>query len=156
MLGVCLRYVGDLHDAEDVLQDGFVKVFTHLSSFRFEGPLEGWIRRIMVTTSLNFLKKRKRLGHELNEKLESDLLSPFSAEQPLLVKDIMKELCAMAPGYRTIINLYAIEGYSHKEIATMLGIQESTSRSQYARARQILLARIQLQPMTMAKQRMHE
>lgn len=156
MLGVCFRYVNDRQDAEDVLQEGFIKVFQHLSAFRHEGSLEGWIRRIMVTTALNFLKKYHHLVLRLDESLESGIQDPEQADQGLMLKDTLQTLRRLAPGYRTIVNLYAIEGYSHKEIAEMLGITESTSRSQYARARQWLRARLQPLPVPMTKQCMHD
>lgn len=139
MLGVCYRYTKSMDDAEDVLQEGFVQVFKNLHQFRFEGELGAWIRRIMVNTSLNFLKRHKRYRDEMV--FEESLLHPVSAETPQLILQA-KELAAiirqLPTGYQTIFNMHAVEGYSHVEIAAMLGINEGTSRSQYARARNLL------------------
>jgi DNA-directed RNA polymerase specialized sigma24 family protein len=111
MLSVCYRYTKSIEDAEDVLQEGFIKVFFKLSQYQTKGELGGWIRRIMATTAINFLRKKN------------------------LAKEIADLIRQLPLGYQTIFNLYAVEGYSHTEIAEMLGINEGTSRSQYARAR---------------------
>jgi RNA polymerase sigma-70 factor (ECF subfamily) len=141
MLGVCYRYTKSLTDAEDVLQDGFVKVFKNLHQYKFQGELGGWIRRIMVTTSLNFLKKNSRYRHEFS--FENENLHPVANDNPEL-KITRKELAdlirQLPVGYQTVFNLYAIEGYSHGEIGVLLGINEGTSRSQYARARNLLIS----------------
>lgn len=141
MLGVCYRYTKSLTDAEDVLQDGFVKVFKNLQQYKFQGELGGWIRRIMVTTSLNFLKKNSRYRHEFS--FENENLHPVADDNPEL-KITRKELAdlirQLPVGYQTVFNLYAIEGYSHGEIGVLLGINEGTSRSQYARARNLLIS----------------
>jgi RNA polymerase sigma-70 factor (ECF subfamily) len=141
MLAVCYRYTKSMADAEDVLQEGFVKVFLNLHQFKFEGELGGWIRRIMVTTSINYLKKQSRYQTELF----------FSDEQPLHAvrndhpevrlgaKELADLIRQLPPGYQTIFNLHAVEGFTHVEIGKILGIQESTSRSQYARARALLI-----------------
>lgn len=144
MLGVCYRYTKSLSDAEDVLQEGFIKVFKSLGQYKFEGPLGAWIRRIMVTTAINYLKKHSRYQSEL---VFNDVpLHAVASDNPELRLDA-KELAALIrqlpPGYQTIFNLYAIEGYTHVEIGAMLGIQEGTSRSQYARARSLLVSWIQ-------------
>ena len=139
MLGVCFRYTRSIMEAEDVLQEGFIKVFKYLNSFKNEGSLEGWIRKIMVNTSLNHIKKNKHIAEELEiEKaigLEAD---HDTAIQNYDSKLIMEALQALPDGYRVILNLFAIEGYSHKEIADSLGIAESTSRSQFLRAKVVL------------------
>ena len=141
MLSVCYRYTKSMADAEDVLQEGFVKVFLNLQQYRFQGELGGWIRRIMVTTAINYLKR--------NSRYQTDLLFPdehlhaVSGDQHPEVKMEAKELAdlirQLPPGYQTIFNLYAVEGFNHVEIGKMLGIRESTSRSQYARARTLLI-----------------
>ncbi len=141
MLSVCYRYTKSTADAEDVLQEGFVKVFLHLSQYKFQGELGGWIRRIMVTTAINYLKK--------NARYQTDLLFPddhmhvVNNDQHPEVKMEAKELAdlirQLPPGYQTIFNLYAVEGFNHVEIGKILGIKESTSRSQYARARALLI-----------------
>jgi RNA polymerase sigma-70 factor (ECF subfamily) len=141
MLGVCYRYTKSLADAEDVLQDGFVKVFKNLHQFKHRGELGGWIRRIMVTTALNFLKKRSRYRHEFS--FENENLHPVTNDNPELKitgKELADLIRQLPLGYQTIFNLYAIEGYSHGEIGVLLGINEGTSRSQYARARNLLIS----------------
>jgi len=140
MLGVCYRYTKSITDAEDVLQDGFVKVYKNLNQYKYEGELGAWIRRIMVTTSLNFLKKKSRHRHELS--FENENLHPVSDDNPELKitgKELAELIRQLPVGYQTIFNLYAIEGYSHGEIGSLLGINEGTSRSQYARARNLLI-----------------
>jgi RNA polymerase sigma factor (sigma-70 family) len=140
MLGVCYRYTKSVADAEDVLQEGFVKVYTNLSQFKSEGELGGWIRRIMVTTALNYLKKNKRYRNELV--FPDENLHPVSMDNPevaLHSKQLAELIRQLPTGYQTIFNLYAVEGYNHLEIGAMLGIQEGTSRSQYARARALLI-----------------
>lgn len=136
MLGVCLRYTKSREQAEDVLQDAFVKVFSNLIKFSGEGSLEGWIRRIMVNTSLDQLRKdRKHQGNvswdDVDFKIEND---SFILEG-LMAEDLLKLINTMPQGYRIVFNLFAIEGYSHKEIANQLNISENTSKSQYSRAR---------------------
>lgn len=140
MLGVCYRYTKSLKDAEDVLQEGFIKVFIHLSKYRFTGELGAWIRRIMVTTALNYLKKNKRYREEM---VFAEMpLHPVSDENPIVNLDARQlgDLIRQLPtGFQTIFNLYAIEGYTHVEIGEMLGISNGTSKSQYARARYLLI-----------------
>ena len=140
MLGVCYRYTKSVSDAEDVLQDGFIKVFLHLGKYKFAGELGGWIRRIMVTTALNYLKKNKRYRQEMV--FVEMPLHPVSDESPSVQLDArqLSDLIRQLPtGFQTIFNLYAIEGYTHVEIGEMLGISDGTSKSQYARARYLLI-----------------
>lgn len=139
MLGICYRYTKSMADAEDVLQDGFVQVFKNIQHYRFEGELGAWIRRIMVNTSLNFLKRNKRYREEMV--FEESPLHPTAEETPQIIlqgKELAAIIRQLPTGYQTIFNLHAVEGYSHVEIAVMLGITEGTSRSQYARARNVL------------------
>jgi RNA polymerase sigma-70 factor (ECF subfamily) len=141
MLSVCYRYTKSMADAEDVMQEGFVKVFLNLHQYRSQGELGGWIRRIMVTTAINFLKR--------NERYQSDMLFPEDhlhvvsnephPEMQMSAKELADLIRQLPPGYQTIFNLHAVEGYSHVEIGKILGIKESTSRSQYARARNLLI-----------------
>lgn len=144
MLGVCYRYTKSVADAEDVLQEGFIKVFKNLQQYKWEGELGGWIRRIMVTTAINYLKKNARYQSELV--FTDGPLHAVSTDDPELKLEA-KELAALIrqlpPGYQTIFNLHAVEGYTHVQIGTMLGIQEGTSRSQYARARALLVSWLQ-------------
>lgn len=140
MLGVCYRYTKSLTDAEDVLQDGFVKVFKNLSSFRSEGELSAWIRRIVVNTALNYLKQHKRYSGDLS--FDEVNLHPVSSENPqvqLQTKELVELVRQLPTGCQTIFNLHAIEGFTHVEIGEMLGIHEGTARSQYARARAIMV-----------------
>lgn len=140
MLGICYRYTKSMADAEDVLQEGFVKVFRNLHQFKFEGELGGWIRRIMVTTAINYLKKNARYQNEL---VFTD--APLHAvvnehpEVKMEAKELAELIRQLPPGYQAIFNLHAVEGYTHVEIGELLGIQEGTSRSQYARARGLLM-----------------
>jgi RNA polymerase sigma-70 factor (ECF subfamily) len=139
MLGVCYRFAKNREDAEDMLQEGFIKVFSQIHQYRSEGALEGWIRRIIVHTCINVLKKNKKFADSIDlifaynlPKKDEDIPSIVQAKQ-------IVECIRMLPlGYRTVLNLYAIEGYSHREIADMLDIEESTSRSQYTRAKSLL------------------
>lgn len=140
MLGVCYRYTKSMTDAEDVLQEGFIKVFMHLHQFKSEGELGGWIRRIMVNTALNYLKKNSRYQAELA--FPDTSLHPVSGDNPevrLMAKDLAELIRQLPTGYQTIFNLHAVEGFSHVEIGKILGINEGTSRSQYARARALLI-----------------
>lgn len=140
MLGVCYRYTKSMDDAEDVLQDGFVKAFKNLHQYKYEGELGAWIRRIMVTTALNFLKKNSRYNHEFS--FENENLHPVEQDNPelkVMGKELANLIRQLPIGYQTIFNLHAIEGFSHVEIGKMLGISEGTSRSQYARARALLI-----------------
>ncbi len=140
MLGVCFRYTKSLHDAEEVLQQGFIKVFHNLNQFRNEGDLGAWIRRIMVNTSLNYLKRKPR--YQLDLGFEDSPLHSIKTSEPqmnLEWKDLLNLIRQLPSGYQTIFNLHAIEGYSHGEIGKLMGIKEGTSRSQYARARALLI-----------------
>lgn len=147
MLGVCYRYTKSMSDAEDVLQEGFVKVFHYLAQFRGDGDLGAWIRRIMVTTAINYLKKNSRYQYDLSfSSDQTGHLHPVSPDNPevsLDAKQLADLVRQLPPGYQAIFNLHAIEGYTHVEISTMLGIHEGTSRSQYARARSLLMTWLQ-------------
>jgi RNA polymerase sigma-70 factor (ECF subfamily) len=138
MYAVCLRYAGNADDAQDILQDGFVKIFKNLDRFRSEGSFEGWIRRIFVNTAIEHLRRRTYLT-PIAEKEENTI--PYkekTALDRLGEKDILKLISQLSPGYRTVFNMYVVEGYTHKEIGDLLGISEGTSKSQLARARMIL------------------
>ena len=141
MLGICYRYTKSMDDAEDVLQDGFVKVFRSLHQYKYEGELGGWIRRIMVTTALNYLKKNARYNHEFS--YDGENLHPVADDNPeikMTGKELADLVRQLPVGYQTIFNLHAVEGFSHVEIGKILGINEGTSRSQYARARALLIS----------------
>lgn len=146
MLAVCYRYTKSMTDAEDVLQEGFIKVFRYLHQYKSEGELGAWIRRIMVNTSINFLKRNSRYQTDLSF-LDSGLhpVSDDSPEIRLNARDLADLIRQLPTGYQTIFNLHAVEGYSHVEIGKMLGINEGTSRSQYARARALLITWLEKQ-----------
>ena len=141
MLSVCRYYIKDVHQAEEVMLNGFFKVFTQLKSFKSEGSFEGWIRRIMIRESISFLRKKKRLEFsaddmEVYEKPVNDTNVEFD------VDDIQQLIDKLPEGYRMVFNMYAIEGYKHSEIAKMLSIGESTSKSQLFKARKLLQQQI--------------
>lgn len=137
MFGLCLRYAGNRHDAEEMLQEGYIKVFRHLHQYRGDGSLEGWMRRIFINAALAFLRQKQRQPQFADTEAEvyeehvwvDDLMSKLNA------LDLLKLVQSLPDGYRTVFNLYAIEGFSHQEIAGLLGISEGTSKSQLARAR---------------------
>jgi RNA polymerase sigma factor (sigma-70 family) len=141
MLAVCYRYTKSLQDAEDVLQNGFVRVFKFLDQYNEEGELGAWIRRIMVNTALNYLKKSKKYQHDLLfDQTELHAITNDNPEVLLHAKELAELIRQLPTGYQTIFNLYAVEGFSHVEIGQMLGISENTSRSQYMRARHLLIS----------------
>lgn len=143
MLTVCLRYSKDQEQAEDILQDGFVKVFSKISAFKMEGSLEGWIRRIMVNTALDQIRKNlKSLGDVSTDDVAYKLDTNDYIIESLMADDLMKLVQGMPEGYKVVFNMFAIEGYSHADIAQQLGVSEGTSKSQYSRARAYLKERI--------------
>lgn len=142
MYGVCLRYAKDRADAEDILQEGFVRVFTKISQFESKGSFEGWMRRIMVNTALEKFRKNDRLYpveeiavYESAEMVE-ETISSITADE------LMQMIQELPPRYKLVFNLYAIEGYSHQEIGEMMSITEGTSKSNLSRARMILQKRV--------------
>lgn len=139
MMSVCLRYADNREMAEDFLQDGFIKVFSSIRSYSYEGSFEGWMRRIFVNTALEALRKNDLLrnGVELNA-LEPQQEADYSAVEKISADELMELIAQLPPGFRTVFNMFAIEGYSHREIAETLNINESTSRSQYTRAKRLL------------------
>lgn len=138
MYAVCLRYASNAEEAQDILQDSFIKVFKKLDSFRGEGSFEGWIRRIFVNTSIEYFRRKKYM-QPVTEKEENTIEGKYvSVLDSLAEKDILELITQLSPGYRTVFNLYVVEGYSHKEIGEMLGISEGTSKSQLSRAKGIL------------------
>lgn len=141
---VCLRYMKDQMRAQDVLQDTFVKIFAHIGNYKSEGAFEGWLKKIAVNTCLDQLRKDKKLLTDVSLDDVSHKLAhqDYSAEK-LMADDLLKLVQALPDGYRTVFNLFAIEGYSHQEIAQQLSISESTSKTQYLRARAYLKDRIE-------------
>jgi len=144
MLGVCVRYANDYEKAKDILHEGFIKIFTKINSYSGEGALGGWMRRIFVTTALEFLKEDHSRQYldilDYGEKIET---VEISAVEKLSAEDILKCISELPKGYQLVFNMYAIEGYSHAEIAKLLNIKEGTSRSQFAHAKQLLQDKIQ-------------
>jgi RNA polymerase sigma factor (sigma-70 family) len=139
MLGVCYRFAKNREDAEDMLQEGFIKVFTQMHQYRNEGALEGWIRRIIVHTCINNLKKHKKFSDSLDIiHAHSVFINEEMIPSIMQAKQVVECIRMLPLGYRTVLNLYAIEGFPHKDIAGMLDIEESTSRSQYTRAKAML------------------
>ncbi len=138
MLGVCMRYAKDRAEAEDMLQEGFIKVFTNISRFKNEGSFEGWIRRIMVFTAINMFKYRTRKFRESLDTGNDDAPYDDHIVEKIAAKEIVALITQMPEGYKMVFNLYAVEGYTHKEIGQILGVAEGTSKSQYARARQYM------------------
>lgn len=143
MYGICLRFAGNKMEADDILQEAFIKIFTKIKYFRNEGSLEGWIRRTIINTAINFYRRNARnsrmldvSGMELSNNFEPSFYDSLSKEEILkLVQDLPN-------GYRTVFNLNVIEGYTHKEIGVMLGISDNTSKSQLTRARAILKKKV--------------
>lgn len=144
MLGICLRYLRNYMDAEEVMLTGFVKVFQHIGQFENKGSFEGWIKRIMVNEALGVLRKKEPL-HVTIEKDILQVATGANAEQDLATADLLQLLHNLPAGYRAVFNLYAIEGYSHKEIGELLDISEGTSKSQLSKARAMLQRRLQQQ-----------
>jgi len=139
MMGVCLRYAKDYEEAQDIMQDAFIKIFGKLANYEKKGSLEGWVRRIVVNTALDSYRKNKK--HQQNVGVDSvDYLlenKTFIIEE-LNANDLLAVIKTIPAGYQMVFNLFAIEGYSHREIAEKLNITESTSKSQYSRARKLL------------------
>lgn len=136
MLSVCRQYVKDLHHAEDLMITAFMKVFANLKHFEHKGSFEGWIRRIMVNECISYLRAQKKVSFLEDEYYREDAFN--NIESNLSVDDLQALIDALPDGYKMIFNLYAIEGYKHQEIAAMLGISESTSKSQLHHARKML------------------
>jgi RNA polymerase sigma factor (sigma-70 family) len=138
MLGLCCRYVGDVMIAEDVMIEGFLKVFAKIDQFKSDGSFEGWIRRIMVNEALGYLRKQKRVVEQVLSDDAASVPGDQLADQNLEADELLTLILKLPPGYRSVFNLYAIEGYGHIEIGKMLGISENTSKSQLHRARAML------------------
>lgn len=142
MMGVCMRYATDRMEAEDMLQNGFIRVFQKLNDYRGEGAFEGWVRRIMVHSSIEYYRKHhKMMQAVVMDEVDEPSVNPLAAAK-LDAKDLMALIQQLAPGYRIVFNLYAIEGYSHREIGEIVGITEGASKSQLSRARTILKEQI--------------
>jgi RNA polymerase sigma-70 factor, ECF subfamily len=152
MMGVCMRYSKNRIDAEDVMQDGFIKVFSQIHKFRREGSFEGWIKRIMINAAIdNYQSNLKHAFHEdVSESTSSSMIADqdgtdddLPEELQIPHKKLMEMIQELPDGYRMVFNLYAIESYNHKEIATLLGISENTSKTQLFKARKTLRKKIE-------------
>ncbi len=139
MYSVCLRYSNNREDAKDILQDGFIKVFTKLTQYSGKGSLEGWMKRIFINSALEFYRVNKVHMYQSDvEEAYNEGTQSFALEK-ISQKEIMEVLSKMAPGYRTVLNLFVIEGFTHAEIAEILEISEGTSKSQLSRGRAIFI-----------------
>lgn len=146
MLGVCMRYASNRDEAEDIVQEGFIKVFQRITSFRREGSFEGWIKRIMINQALNhYRKNRKQPYHSVIEEIdETEILNLEEPEplDPIPADTLLNMIQKLPEGYRMVFNLYVFEEYSHKEIAESLNVSESTSKTQLLKARRLLRKKI--------------
>lgn len=136
--GICLRYMKDQRDAEEVLTNGFMKIFNNISKYREEGSFEGWMKRILVNEALMYIRKNRQMFVEVDIDETKDVEGFSWTQNDLETRELLKLIQSLPTGYRTIFNMYAVEGYSHKEIAKTLGISEATSKSQLSRARALL------------------
>lgn len=144
MMGVCMRYIHDREEAEHVMIGGMVKVFEKIDQFNGEGSFEGWIRRIMVNESLMYIRKSKNMSLEVDIETVDREPNYHQLEETLEANDLLMLVGELPVGYRTVFNLFAIEGYNHQEIAEMLEISENTSKSQLSRARKYLQNRLEV------------
>jgi len=154
MYGVCMRYANNADDANDILQDGFLKTFEKIHQFKFEGSFEGWMRRIFVNTALERFRNQYKViniqdgWREITDQSYENIVSSIT------VDELVELVQSLSPKYRTVFNLYAIEGYSHKEIADKLSISEGTSKSNLSRARLILQEKVEQHYSTDVKMRL--
>ena len=138
MMAIAVRYLGDTDVAQDIVQDSFIKIFESLGQYAFKGSLEGWIRRITVNSALEYMRHKVFPDSLDCEEVEQIPTRSFTAIDKISADELMSLIATLPTGFRTVFNMYAIEGYSHKEIAQVLGIQESSSRSQYLRAKMLI------------------
>lgn len=144
VFGICLRYAKNATDAEDILQEGFIKVFRYLKDYSGKGPIEGWMRRIMITTALNYYKKKNLLNKEVDpETTRVSLPNDYEVLSKMTHEEILHLIHELPFGYQTVFNLNTIEGYSHKEISKMMNISVNTSKSQLSRAKHSLRKKIE-------------
>jgi len=143
MYAVCLRYASNTDDAQDLLQEGFIKVFRNLAKFRKEGSFEGWVRRVFVNTAIEHYRKKVNLNSIGDREEQTIADASLNILDQLGEQDIIGLVQELAPGYRSVFNMYVIEGYSHKEIGEIMGISEGTSKSQLARAKAILQKKVE-------------
>lgn len=143
MYGICLRFAGNQMEADDIMQEGFIKVFTQLKNFRNEGSFEGWIRRTFINTAINYYRKNLRSSKFQNiDDIEVTINNEENIYDLLSKEELINIVRELPNGYRTVFNLNVIEGYTHKEIGAMLNISDNTSKSQLTRARSILQKKV--------------
>ncbi len=143
MYGICLRFALINEDADDILQDGFIRVFKHIKDFRGEGSLEGWVRRTIVNTAINYYKKKIKQGIKIDlEYVKGKVKETNNIVEKMAADEILQLISELPRGYRMVFNLNVIEGYTHKEIGKILEISENTSKSQLSRARASLQKKI--------------
>ena len=144
LLGICIRYAGSVEEAEDILQEGFVKIFLNINHFKGEGSLMAWMRRIMINTAITAYHKslKHRYHEDVDEIRETDMTEMDWSDSDFTAEELKNIIMRMPEGYKMVFNLYAIEGYKHREIAEILEIDENTSKSQYSRARRWLQERL--------------
>lgn len=142
MFGVCLRYAGSKDDAQDILHEGFLKIFEKIEQFEARGSFEGWVRKIMVNTALEKYRSQYRTVRLDDDNREADEQNQNEMADNITVNELLSMIRELTPQYRVVFNLYAIEGYSHKEISGMLDISEGTSKSNLSRARAILQEKV--------------
>lgn len=152
MFNICLRMVKNEADAEDLLQNSFIDVFTKLDTFRFQSSIGAWIKRIVINNCINFLKKRRLYFEEITERMGEQADAPTENVPPLSVRAIKDAIFQLPDGYRVVFSLYQMEGYDHKEIAEILSVSEQTSKSQYSRARK-KLKELLTQPTALGKKK---
>lgn len=142
LMTICRRYAGNQQEAEDILQEAFISIFNHIDQFKYAGSFEGWLKRITVNAAMKILQKRKIRVIGITNDQQELVSRDVDAFSELNTEDLLKLISQLPDGYRVIFNLYAIEGYSHEEIATMLKIKAATSRSQLSKARAMLKEKI--------------
>jgi len=144
LFGICIRYSDNINDAEDILQEGFIKIFSYINNFEGKGSFEGWLKRIMVNTAITFYHKnlKHRYHADIGEVQEVDFKYSNFSESDFTQEELLNVIKKIPQGYKTVFNMYAIEGYKHKEIAEILGIDVNTSKSQYHRAKKAIQERL--------------
>jgi len=143
MYGICLSYAGERELAQDILQESYIKVFKKIKEFKEEGSLEGWIRRIVSNTAIDYMRQKSRIQNHINEKEErTENFEQAKAIENLQIRDLLDQVARLPNGARVVFNLFALEGYTHKEIAKKLNITEGTSKSQFNRARKLLMLKL--------------
>ena len=142
MYGLCLQYAKDYDEAQDILQEGFIKIFKNLKQFNFQGSFDGWVRRIIINSAIERFRKKNYLYPLVDEMIYNENLVYEDIIDNASAKELISLVQKLSPQYRVVFNLYAIEGYSHKEISEKLGISEGTSKSNLSRARNILQEKI--------------